>query len=51
MSRVIPEAEEVNAIPRRLYTRMVRPEGRAMATSMAHYQRGPYCKGRASKRG
>ena len=51
MPRVIPEPEEANVVPRRPYTRTVRPERRAMATSMAHYQRGPHCRGRASERG
>ena len=51
MPRVILKAEEANIVPRRPYARMVRPENRAMATSMAHYQRGSYCRGRASERG
>ena len=43
MPCVIPKAKETNAVPRRPYTWKVRPERRAMATSMAH-------KGRASER-
>ena len=51
MSYVIPKAEEVNTVPRSPYTRMVRLERRAMATSMTHHQRGPHYRGRVSKRG
>jgi len=40
MPRIIPKAEEANTVPRSLYTRTVKPERQAMATSMAHYQRG-----------
>ena len=51
MPRVIPKAEEANTVSRSPCTWMVRLERQAMATSMAHYQRGPYCRGRASERG
>ena len=51
MPRVIPNAEKANTVPRSPYTRTVRPERQAMTTSMAHYQRGPHCRERASKRG
>ena len=51
MSHVILEAEEANAVPTRPYTRTVKLERRVMATSMAHYQRGPHCRGRALKKG
>ena len=51
MPRVIPKAEEANTVPRSPYTQMVRPEMQAMAMSMAHYRRGPHCRGRASERG
>ena len=37
MPRVIPEAEEANAVPRRPYTQMVRLERQVMAMSMAYY--------------
>ena len=40
MSLVIPKAEEANTVPKSPYTRMVRSERWAMATSMAHYQKG-----------
>ena len=40
MPRVIPKAEEANTVPRSLYTQTVKLERQAMATSMAHYQRG-----------
>ena len=50
MSRVIPKTEEANTVPRRSYPRMVRPGRRALATSMAHYQREPHCRGKASGR-
>ena len=40
MSRIIPKVEEANVVPMRPYTRTVRLEGRTMAMSMAHYQRG-----------
>ena len=51
MPRVIPKAEEANTILRSPYTQIVTPERRAMATSIAHYRRGPHCRGRASERG
>ena len=51
MSHVIPKAKEANIIPRNPYTQTVKLERRAMATLMAHYQRGPYYRGRISKRG
>ena len=51
MSLVIPKAEEANTVPKSPYTQMVRPKMQAMATSMAHYRRGPHCRGRASERG
>ena len=51
MPRVIPKAEEANTVMRNPYTRMVKPERRAMATSVAHYQRGPHYRGRVSERG
>ena len=37
MPRVIPEAEEANAVLRRPYIQMVRLERQVMAMSMAHY--------------
>ena len=40
MPCIIPKAEEVNTFLRSPYTRMVRSERWAMATSMAHYQKG-----------
>ena len=40
MPHVIPKAEEANTVPRSPYTRTVKPERRAIAMSMAHYQRG-----------
>ena len=40
MPRVIPKAEETNTMPRSPYTQTVKPEKWAMATSIAHYQRG-----------
>uniref|UniRef100_A0A7N2L5V9 Uncharacterized protein n=1 Tax=Quercus lobata TaxID=97700 RepID=A0A7N2L5V9_QUELO len=51
MPRVIPKAKEANTVSRNPYTQMVRPEKRAMATSMAHYKREPHYKGRASEKG
>ena len=51
MPRVIPKAEEANAVPRRPYTQTIRLERQAMATLMAHYQRGLHCRGRTSERG
>ena len=51
MPHVILEAEEANAVPTRPYTRTVKLERRVMATLMAHYQRGPHCRGRALKKG
>ena len=51
MPRVIPKAEEINTVLRNPYTQMVRPERRAMATSMANCRRGPHCRGRALERG
>ena len=50
MSYVIPEVEEANAVLRRPYSWTIRLERQAMATSMAHYQKMPHCRGRASKR-
>ena len=50
MPRVILKAEESNIVPRSPYSWMVRLERRAMAMSMAHYQRGPHCRGRVSER-
>ena len=47
--RVIPKAEEANTVLRRPYAQMVMPERWAMTTSMAHYRRGPYCRGKASQ--
>ena len=40
MLYIISKVEEVNIVLRNLYTRMVKPERRVMATSMAHYQKG-----------
>ena len=51
MPHVIPNAEKANTVPRSPYTQTVRPERQVMTTSMAHYQRGPHCRGRASERG
>ena len=51
MPRVIPGAEEANAIPRRPYPQTARLERRAMATLMAHYQRRPHYRGKVSERG
>ena len=51
MPRVIPKAEEINTVLRNPYIQMVRPERRAMATSMAYCRRGPHCRGRALERG
>ena len=51
MPRVIPKVKKANIVPRSPYTQMIMPKRRAMATSMAHYRRGPHCKGKASERG
>ena len=51
MPRVIPKAEEINTVLRNPYTQMVRPERQPMATSMAHFQKGPHCREKASERG
>ena len=51
MPRVILKAEEANIVSRSPYTQMVSSERRAMTTSMAHYRRGPHCRGRALERG
>ena len=50
MPRVIPKAEEANAVSRRPYTQTIRLERQAMATSIAHYKSGPHYKGRVSER-
>ena len=49
--RVMSDVEETQAIPRRPYPWMARPERRALAMSMAHYQRRLHCRGRISERG
>ena len=51
MSRVISNAKKANTVPRSPYTRTIRLKRRAMATLMAHYQRGLHCRGRTSERG
>ena len=51
MPRVILKAKKANKVPRSPYTQMVRPERRAIATSMAHCRRGPHYRGRASHGG
>ena len=51
MPHVIPEAEEANTVPRRPYRWTVRLERQALVTSMAHYQREPHYRGKASGRG
>ena len=51
MPRVIPKVEEANAVLRSPYTRMVGPERQAMTTSMAHYRRGPHCRGKVLEGG
>ena len=45
------KAEEANTAPRNPYTQIVRPERRAIATSMAHYRKGPHYRGGASESG
>ena len=51
MPHVIPKAEEANTVSRSPYAQIVRPERRAMATSMTHYRRGPHYRGKVSQRG
>ena len=51
MTRVIPKVEKVNIVPRSSYTRTVKLERQAMATLMAHYQRGPHYRGRTLGKG
>ena len=45
------KVKEANTILRSPYTQMIKPERQAMATSMAHYKRGPHCRGKVSERG
>ena len=37
MPRVIPKVEEAKTVLRSPYTQTIKPERRAMATSMTHY--------------